>query len=144
MRATKTPKVIYLMAKWLQQASQWHEMYCHDLKVMSSNHGRVELGVCSTSVLSRTWSTNPHRLQKLIYLHLSTDCLTKISLHSSGTDPLTLIPKQIWITWSKNMYFYINLGALFHKGYSSLVRMQVAPPPQKKKNHCTMDSRCTI
>ena len=25
------------MAKWLEQASQWHEMYCHDLEVMSSN-----------------------------------------------------------------------------------------------------------
>ena len=35
---------------------QWHEMYCHDLEVMSSNPGRVELGVRSTSVLSRTWS----------------------------------------------------------------------------------------
>ena len=42
------------MAKWLEQASQWHEMYCHDLEVMSSNPGLVELGVHSTSVLSRT------------------------------------------------------------------------------------------
>ena len=25
-----------LTAKWLDQASQWHEMYCHDLEVMSS------------------------------------------------------------------------------------------------------------
>ena len=32
------------MAEWLQQASQWHEMYYHDLEVMSSNPGRVELG----------------------------------------------------------------------------------------------------
>ena len=51
------------MAEWLEQASQWHEMYCHDLEVMSSNLGRVELGVRSTSVLSRTWSKN-----KLTYL----------------------------------------------------------------------------
>ena len=47
------------MAKWLEQASQWHEMYRHDLEVMSSNPARleawVELGVCST-VLSRTWA----------------------------------------------------------------------------------------
>ena len=47
-----------LMAKWLEQASQWHEMYCHDLEVMSSNPGQVKLGVRSTSVLSRTWSKN--------------------------------------------------------------------------------------
>ena len=33
------------MAEWLEQASQWHEMYCHDLEVMSSNPGRVELEV---------------------------------------------------------------------------------------------------
>ena len=30
------------------------KMYCHDLEVMSSNPGRVELGMRSTSVLSRT------------------------------------------------------------------------------------------
>ena len=45
-----------LMAKWLEQASQWHEMYRYDLGVMSSNPTRVELGLLSTSVLSRTWA----------------------------------------------------------------------------------------
>ena len=45
-----------LMAKWLEQVSQWHEMCCHDLEVMSSNPGWVELGVRSTSVLSRIWT----------------------------------------------------------------------------------------
>ena len=34
------------------------EMYCHDLEVMSSNPGQVELGVRSTSVLSCAWSKN--------------------------------------------------------------------------------------
>ena len=38
------------MAEWLEQASQWHEMCCHDLEVMSSNPGQVELGVVSTEV----------------------------------------------------------------------------------------------
>ena len=42
------------MAEWLEQASQWHEVCCHDLEVMSSNPGWVELGVRSTSVPSRT------------------------------------------------------------------------------------------
>ena len=46
------------MTKWLEQASQWHEVCCHDLEVMSSNPSRVELGVLSTSVLSRTWTKN--------------------------------------------------------------------------------------
>ena len=31
------------MAKWLEQASQWYEMYCHDLEVISSNPSRVDL-----------------------------------------------------------------------------------------------------
>ena len=34
----------------------WHEMYCHDLEVMSSNPGCDELGVHSTSVPSRSWN----------------------------------------------------------------------------------------
>ena len=42
------------MAEWLKQVSQEHEMYCHDLEVMSSNPGQDELGVHGTSVLSRT------------------------------------------------------------------------------------------
>ena len=46
------------MAKWLEQASKWYEMYCHDLEVMSSKPSRVELGVHSTSALSPTWSKN--------------------------------------------------------------------------------------
>ena len=44
------------MAKWLEQLSQWHKIYCHDLEVMSSNPGQVELGVRGTSLLSRTWT----------------------------------------------------------------------------------------
>ena len=46
------------MAKWLEQASQWHERYCHNLEVMSSNPSWVELGVLGISVLSRTWTKN--------------------------------------------------------------------------------------
>ena len=46
------------MAKWLEQASQWHEMYCRDLEVMSLNPGRVEFEVRNTSVLRLTWTKN--------------------------------------------------------------------------------------
>ena len=38
------------MAKWLEQAAQWREVYCYDLEVMSSNPDRFELRVRSTSV----------------------------------------------------------------------------------------------
>ena len=37
------------MAEQLEQASHGHEMYCHDLEVMSLNPSQVELGVHSTS-----------------------------------------------------------------------------------------------
>ena len=45
-----------LMVKWLEQASQWHEIYCHDLEVTTSNLSWVKLWVGSTSVLSRAWT----------------------------------------------------------------------------------------
>ena len=50
VRSTSVTKS--LMAEWLEQVSQWHGMYCHDLEVMSSNPDQVKLGVRSTSVLS--------------------------------------------------------------------------------------------
>ena len=42
------------MDEWLEQVSQWHEMYCHDLEVMNLKPNRVKLGVLGTSVLSGT------------------------------------------------------------------------------------------
>ena len=46
------------MATYLWLISQWHEVYCHDLEVVSSNNSRVELRVRSTSVPSRIWTNN--------------------------------------------------------------------------------------
>ena len=48
-----------LMAEWVRAGVLVTWMYCHDLEVMSSNPGRVELGVYSTSVLSHTWTPPP-------------------------------------------------------------------------------------
>ena len=39
-----------------KRCSIYSMMYCHGLKVMSSNPSRVELGVLGTSVLSCTWT----------------------------------------------------------------------------------------
>ena len=47
-------------------ASRWHEVYCHDLEVVSLNPGRVELGVRSTSVPSRTWTEHFISLKHLL------------------------------------------------------------------------------
>ena len=33
-----------MMAEWLVQAAQGHEMYSHDMEVLNSNPGRTELG----------------------------------------------------------------------------------------------------
>ena len=52
------------MAEWLQQVSQWHEMYFHVLEVISSNPGQVELGMHSTSVLSRTQTKHMYKNSK--------------------------------------------------------------------------------
>ena len=43
-----------LMAEWLEQVSQRHGMYWHDLEVTSSHPSQVELEVLGTSALSRT------------------------------------------------------------------------------------------
>ena len=48
-----------LMAEWLEQASQWHEVYCHDLEVMSSNpvtDGRVVRAGVSVTWNVLSWS----------------------------------------------------------------------------------------
>ena len=34
------------------------EMHCHDLEVMDSNLSRVELGACSTYIVSHIWTKN--------------------------------------------------------------------------------------
>ena len=62
-----------LMAEWLEEASQWHDMYCHDLEAISSNPCQVELGVHSTSLLSRTWTKHK---QKNIYLYKSAEIIS--------------------------------------------------------------------
>ena len=68
-----------LMAKWLEQASQWREVCCHYLEVMSSNPSQVELGVRSTSVLSCTWTKNhlfTEVFHKLVGLTFPYECWT--------------------------------------------------------------------
>ena len=63
------------MAKWFEEVSQWHGMYCHDLEVMSLNPGWVELRVRSTAVLSRTWTKNmysaPHTKMNVFFANKS-------------------------------------------------------------------------
>ena len=58
------------MAEWLEQASQWPEMYCHDLEVMSSNPSQVKLGVFDLGC---------------VVLLLNSYLIKKYFLHSSTT-----------------------------------------------------------
>ena len=84
-----------LMAKWLQQASQWHEMCCHELEVISLNPSWDELGVLGTSVLSRIWIK--------IHLFQSLYNLTQGFLWYRGHDFLSLPgatsprPMTLWV-----------------------------------------------
>ena len=55
------------MATWLEQASQRHEMYYHNLEVMGLNSGQVEVGLHSTSILNCTWTKN----NDSIFIHQS-------------------------------------------------------------------------
>ena len=73
------------MAEWLEQASQWHEMYCHNLEVMSSNSSRVELGVRCTSVLIKSYLNKK-------YNHIA----------KNSTTPLINIDK-----WDSSMHLYM-------------------------------------
>ena len=82
------------MAEWLEQASQWHDMYCHDLAVMSSNPGHVELGVRSTSALSRTWSKNILSFFTFRYAGNNTNC--QIGLFFKKGQKLRSKPSAVW------------------------------------------------
>ena len=78
-----------LIAEWLEQASQWHEMYGHDLEVMSLNPGWVELGVRSTSALSCTWTKTKNKytyltLKVLNFWKFTSYCSLKLSWSGMG------------------------------------------------------------
>ena len=72
--------------------------YCHDLEVMSSNPGRVELGVRNTSVLSHTW-TKKNRTESLItspwnirFLKLYKNCMNYYSVcQACDLNKLTIV-----------------------------------------------------
>ena len=90
-----------LMAEWLEQASRWHEMYCHDLEVMSSNLARVELGVRSTSVLSRTWAKT-----YFTSIHIGYWCYGWRNLSSAVWSSLSPFAAAfLSFTWWKNIRF---------------------------------------
>ena len=56
-----------IMAEWSEQASQRHEMHCHDREVLSLDPSLVELGVHSTSVLHRTGTKKTVSCQCISY-----------------------------------------------------------------------------
>ena len=80
--------------KWLEQASQWHEMYCYDLKVTNSNPGRVELGVRTTSVLSHTWTKNQHVWHWMFGMRPALLNNIKLKSEPSYDPPLPFLPKS--------------------------------------------------
>ena len=56
-----------LMAEWLEQEFQLHEMYCHDMEVMDSNHNQVEPGVRSTSGWTKKKKEKSNNTPKLMH-----------------------------------------------------------------------------
>ena len=90
------------MAEWLEQVSQWHEVYCHDLKVMGSNPGWVELGVRSTSIPSCTWTKN----------------IWFPSCHSA----MVLLFSILYSTPAKTLLFYLHPSILNHSHSLSILK----------------------
>ena len=91
------------MAKWLEQASQWHEMYCHDLKAMSSNPGQVELEVFGTTVLSRTWIKIFQLALLVNFSNLGSNKEMSLSVHVHQLCLWFLCHRDSWrrsITWA--------------------------------------------
>ena len=87
------------MAQRLEQVSQWHEMYCHDLEVMSSSPDQAELGVHGTSVLSRTWTK--HKMYASVKLSILMQYLKKMVIVEIKSLSSTLggVPTQdLWVT----------------------------------------------
>ena len=67
-------KLQYFTTGWA--GVQWHEVYCHDLEVMSLNPGQVKLGVHCNSVLSHPWTKiSSFSLWKHCYCPLQTKIL---------------------------------------------------------------------
>ena len=61
-----------LMAYWLEKASQWHEVYCHDLEVFSSNPDWDKLGSnlgCVVLLFQVVLELNINSWTLLIHLH---------------------------------------------------------------------------
>ena len=76
------------LAKWLEQVYQWHEMYNHDLEVMSSILAQIELTVYNTSksYLNKTYYNAGSSIlfhdTKFVALSLSIEYLCEWIHHS--------------------------------------------------------------
>ena len=133
-------------------SSQWHEVYCYDLEVVSSNPSRVELaiGVRSTSVPSRTWTKlNIFTLsqQKLI-LHRDKNTKNKLITNiDQGTYTKTVCQKShlleaIYSSYWPQIHFIhhkyktsdITVAYRYHDARYFTLRTQKFSFPQVKKS----------
>ena len=81
-----------LMVKGLEQASQWHEMYCHDLEVVNSNPIQIQLGAHSTSAL--------RLLEPKLYIHCFLEKYALVYEHNQAYTPVSLWSKiSLWFVW---------------------------------------------
>ena len=74
-----------LVAKWLQQASQWHEVCSHNPEGMSSNPGWVKLGVRSRLFLSQV-VLEPNILTQYLFEDVISMATVKFIRQMSGFD----------------------------------------------------------
>ena len=94
------------MTKWLEWASQWHEMYCYDLEVMGSNPWLI-----------RTWDAEYLVIlaQKIsIWLNLLTSSPLLVGnnwKNSSATIQATFVHWCNWIVWFSMGKSAVTLGS---------------------------------
>ena len=96
-----------LMAEWLEQASQWHKMYWHNLEVMSLNPSWAELGSHYASVLSHTWAKKRKRNYRSSWISCFEICCQRcqIACHLVGR-------KTTNTCWPSQYYYHAPWWAL--------------------------------
>ena len=86
------------MAKWLKQASQYYEMYCHDLEFMSLNPTQVELGciVLLPKVVLEPKLYIYIEREIYIYIYIERDIYIEITgLHQQSLHIFSIIPSSL-------------------------------------------------
>ena len=104
-----------------------HEMYCHDLEVMSLSPNRAELGVRGSSVLSRTWTKhiNLLPLHMTLYFVCSTPGgnTSAVSCFQCNWQGMECSPEYIKVLYMHGSFFPLSNVVMFIILYVIIIRI---------------------